>query len=97
MKQVLLNILDYLRWQVENDKCTMNTMESVYRAFSKNLEIDATVNDIATHYGKEQNLVRNVINRRMIDKPKRRVYYNFMKFINIVPKSWRRVTTAEKE
>lgn len=87
-KTILLDILDYIRNQVYNDKCTDEEMKSFYDSITEGIKIDATIGDIANHYGQSESNVRNVIARTYVGKPKRRVYYNFMKFIRCVPASW---------
>lgn len=53
-----------------------------------NLEMDASIKDIATFFGQSEGNVRSTINRRMIDKPKRKVMYPFLKFLKIAPIKW---------
>ena len=93
MKKVILEILDYLRYQVDNDKCTAEELRSIYDMASESLKVSATIDDIAEFYGQSKNNVSNVLSRRPIpakEKPKRRVYYNFAFFHKIIPNSWRR-------
>lgn len=90
IKQILLDILDYLRYKVVNDKCTPDELRSITHTIIENLDIDATVSDIAEFYGQSENNVRNVCSRNFMPKPKRRVYYNFAAFNKILPKSWKR-------
>lgn len=89
VKKLLLDIIDYLKFQVENDKCTMEEMRSIQSAIVNNLDIDCTAMDIAERYNQSHVNVRGLLSRKMISKPKRRVYYNFAKVINILPKTWR--------
>ena len=91
IKRVILNILDYLRYQVENDKCTSDELKSILEIVSESMEISATIKDMADFYGQSESNVSNVISRRPIpksQKPKRRVYYNLAFFSKIIPKSW---------
>ena len=91
IKRVILNILDYLRYQVENDKCTSDELKSILEMVSESMEISATIKDMAEFYGQSESNVSNVISRRPIpksQKPKRRVYYNLVFFSKIIPKSW---------
>ena len=93
MKKVILEILDYLRYQVDNDKCTAEELRSIYESTSESLKVSATIEDLAEFYGQSKNNVSNVLSRRPIprhEKPKRKVYYNFAFFRTLVPKSWRR-------
>ena len=90
IKRIILNILDYLRYQVENDKCTSEELKSILEMVSESMEISATIKDMAEFYGQSESNVSNVISRRPIpksQKPKRRVYYNLAFFSKIIPKS----------
>ena len=94
MKKAILEILDYLRYQVDNDKCTAEELRSIYDMTSESLKVSATIEDIAEFYGQSKNNVSNVLSRRPIPKseqPKRRVYYNFAFFRKIIPKSWQKL------
>lgn len=84
IKQIILDILDYLRYQVANDRCTPEELRSLYTTLGNTMHIDATVG----HYGQSTSNVRNIIARNNVGKPKRRVYYNLMEFIKHIPKSW---------
>lgn len=88
IKKELCNVIEFLHWQVEHDKCTEEELESMKHVIEKELKVDATISDIAQHFQQSESNVRNVINRRMVDKPKRSVLYNFVSFLRIVPKNW---------
>lgn len=93
MKKTVLEIIDYLRYQVVNDKCTAEELRSIYDMASESLKVSATIDDLAEFYGQSKNNVSNVLHRRPIppkEKLKRRVYYNFAFFRKIVPNSWRK-------
>lgn len=89
IKKQLCDIADFMKWQVQNGKCTEEEMRSIYGEIIKNVDIDATIEDIAQHYGQSESNVRNVISRKMAKKPKRKVLYNFAAFLHIIPKSWK--------
>jgi hypothetical protein len=89
MKEIILNILDYLRYQVANDKCTAEELRSFYEATAGNLDIDSTVRDMAEFYGQSDDNVKNVIKRHLVRKPKRKVLYNFLDILKFKPKSWK--------
>lgn len=93
MKKVILEILDYLRYQVVNDKCTAEELRSIYDMASESLKVSATIDDLAEFYGQSKSNVSNVLSRRPLpakEKAKRKVYYNFAFFRTIIPKSWRK-------
>lgn len=96
LKQIVLDILDYLHWQVEQDKCTSAELRSVYKTAVENLDIEATSEDIAAYYGQSESNVRHALTRCPIGKPKRRVYYRLGLFQKYLPKTWRRKTAAER-
>lgn len=89
-KEILLEFLGYLRYKIENDKITMEDMESLSRMFMNNLDLSGTAEDFANFYGKPVDSVRHVLSRRVIDKPSRRVLHSFSKFRKAVPASWRK-------
>lgn len=88
IKKLVLEMLDYLRFQVENDKCTKEELRSIYSALTNGIHVDATIKDIAEHYGQSGSNVRNAIARGYTGKPKRGVYYNMVEFVKRMPKSW---------
>ena len=93
MKKAVLEIIDSLRYQVVNDKCTAEELRSIYELTSESLKVSATIDDLAEFYGQSKNNVSNVLSRRPLpanQKPKRKVYYNFAFFRTLIPKSWRR-------
>lgn len=92
IKDVVLDILDYLRYQAANGGCTEEEMQSIYESTLKNIQVDATIKDIAKHYGQSESNVRNAVARSYVGKPKRRVYYNLIEFVKHIPKSWKRNT-----
>ncbi len=94
IKKVLLEIIDYLRYQIVNDKCTPEEMKSIYSAMAENLDMDATAKDIADFYGKSEFCVRNLTQRTFVHKPKRKVYYNFAEVVKYKPKSWKHNTDS---
>lgn len=90
IKKMILDILDYLRYQVYNDKCTDEELRSIYASMSENMRIDATAEDIADFYSVSENSVRNLPQRKPVPKPKRKVYYDFASVVRHKPESWNR-------
>lgn len=88
-KKILIEILDYYKYKIDNDLCTPEEIESVSKMVQSNLELYGTIEDIAKFYGVPESRIRNTINRKLIDKPKRRVYYRFLRFMRIAPEKWR--------
>lgn len=87
-KKFILNTLDYLKYQVENNLCTMEEIESVLDMLYKTLNVVGTVEDFAKYYGQKEANVRNVLSRKVLAKPKRRVFYKFLPFLKNVPDKW---------
>lgn len=88
IKKVILDILDYLRYQVDNDKCTDEELRSIYAGIAENIDIDATADDVAKFYSVSAHNVRNLPNRSPVPKPKRKVYFSFGSIVKYKPKSW---------
>lgn len=93
-KRVILEVLDYLKFQVENDRCTPEEIRSFANVAENELDILCTTQDIAERYKQSPSNVRNALSRNFMPKPKRKVYYSFSKFIPFIPKSWVRSASA---
>lgn len=63
-------------------------VRSVTRLLEGNLEMDASIKEIADFFDKPEVNVRVAINQKLIAKPKRKVLYPFIKFLKIAPKKW---------
>ena len=90
LKHNLSEIIGFIKYKVDNDLCTPEEIESVSRMAMENLELYGTIEDLAKFYDVPESKVRNTINRKMIEKPKRRVYYLFLSFMKIAPDKWRK-------
>lgn len=90
IKHNLSEIIGYIKYKVDNNLCTPEEIESVSRMAMENLELYGTIEDLAKFYDVPESKIRNTINRKMIEKPKRRVYYKFISFMKIVPGKWRK-------
>ena len=90
LKNNLSEIIGYIKYKVDNDLCTPEEIESVSKMAMENLKLYGTIEDLAKFYDVPESKVRNAINRKMIEKPKRRVYYRFLSFMKIVPAKWRK-------
>lgn len=86
---MLLEVLDFYRYKIENDKCTDCDMREAFNLLSENVSSEATISDIAKHYGQSESNVRNVLSRKYVGKPTRKVSYNFAKVLTLIPESWR--------
>jgi hypothetical protein len=89
-KQILTEILDYYRYKIDNDLCTMEEIEETSKLLQRNMEIRGTISDFSRFYGVSEGNVRSTINRKVLDKPIRRVYYRFVSFMKAAPEKWRK-------
>ena len=89
-KQLLIEILDYYKYKLTNNLCTMEEIESASRALEENMEVNGTISDFADFYNQSKDAVNGVIKRNLVEKPKRNVVlYPFHKFMRVIPNSWR--------
>jgi hypothetical protein len=86
-KELIRQTLKFWLQKLDDGSCTMEEIRSVPRAI-ENMNVLGTVEDFAKFCGKPEQYVRNVINRKVLDKPKRRVYYRFLPFIKNIPDKW---------
>lgn len=100
-KQLLHDILTMFRYKVDNGECTPEEMRCYCEGIVKNLTVNATLDDIANAFSQNKNNVKAVMNRNQFQKnnpPKTKKFYDFIKFSNIIPSSWReRRTTKDNE
>ena len=95
-KKILIEILDYYKYKIDNDLCTMEEIESTSKLLQENMEISGTISDFARFFDVSEINVRSTINRKLIDKPRRRVYYRFIPFLRIIPEKWKKSTNRER-
>ena len=78
------------KWGCGKTYFKWDDIDPIARAIKQDLKIVATIDDLAAFYGQPNGNVRSLINRRMIQKPQRRVYYSFNAFSKIVPEKWKK-------
>lgn len=88
-KQILLDFLDFLRFKVENDRLTLDEIDSIVNVIEDSIVLNGTVDDFAEHYHKTKDCVKVNICRKMLAKPMRKVLYSFQLFQKIIPESWK--------
>ena len=88
-KRILLEFIDFFRYKVENDLLTMQEMESLARTIEENVKLLGTADDFARFYGQPRTNISSTINRNMLEKPIRRVFYSFNAFRKIAPRKWK--------
>ena len=91
IKQVILDILDFIRWQVINDRCTPEQLRSIHASLVEKITVEATAEDIADYFGKSKENVRNVLSRTPMPRPKRKTYYCIKSFFKFMPKTWKHI------
>lgn len=90
-EEFIIEVLDLFKAKLKNGSCTKEQTDAVYKVMSENLDIFATADEIAEHYGKSRDAVHSVIKNKMFSKPKRNVtLYNFKEFCKRIPLSWRK-------
>lgn len=89
-KTYLAEILDYYKYKLENNLCTMEEMDSLAKTIQENMRIHGTISDFAKFYEQPESNIRATIARKLLAKPKRKVLYPFGQFAKIVPAKWRK-------
>ena len=97
VRDALADMFGLLEYKVRNNAMSSDDMRAILTALEEGGGIRATIHDIAMFYGKKDVDVRNVIHRSYLPKPVRRVTYDFGKFRQIMPKSWRSIHTLPGE
>lgn len=87
-KDILLCVLRRWEHDLIYNKCTPAQVKSLCDLVINNVDMDASLDEIAEQFGQSKNNVSNIIARRFIGKPKRVVLYPFQKILKIIPQSW---------
>lgn len=88
VKQNLKELFQFGIYKLDNNLCTPSELRSLERMVEGNLEMDASIKEIADFFEKPEVNVRVAINQKLAAKPKRKVLYPFIKFLKIAPKKW---------
>lgn len=86
---LLSQFLDFLKYKIDSGSLTLGEAEGLSRMFLNNISLSGTADDIAAFYHRTPQDVRNVVHRKMISKPVRRVHYDFVEFMQIAPEKWK--------
>lgn len=86
--KLLSEFLDFLKYKLDNNKLTLSEIDGLKKAFTENINLTGTAEDIAIFYHKQPQDVRNVVHRKMLSRPERKVYYSFNEFQKVVPDKW---------
>lgn len=92
-KKTLLEVLGFLMYKVETNQCTAEEIRKFSDIAIKELDTQASIQEIADFYGQTPKNVHNVLYRRPIPKdkkPKRKVYFSFGLFSSLKPDSWQK-------
>lgn len=84
-KELINLTLEFYRYKINNDLCTMEEIQSVADMLQRNLNVIGTAEDFAKFCDISENHVHQIMSRKVIEKPKRRVYYRFIPFLKALP------------
>lgn len=87
---LLSEFLGYLKYKVDNNLLTLDEVQGLQRLFFEGVPLSGSAEDIADYYHRTPQDVRNVIHRKMLSKPVRKVHYSFQEFQKIVPEKWKK-------
>ena len=91
MEQITLDVLEFFTERLKSGNCPLSQLEAVYKAYAENMDVSATAEELARHFGKSRAAVHGVITRNMTAKPKRNItHYSFKNFLKVMPSSWRK-------
>ena len=72
-QDVVLDVLDFVREQYKEGRCTKRQTDVLYDAALNIVDAYATSDELARHFGKTVEAVHGVIKRRMLTKPKKNI------------------------
>ena len=87
-KKIILEILDYVRFKIENDSLTLEEADSIAKTIQDSLNLIGTADDFAKFYGKSKTNITTVIDRKMLPRPRRLVVHSFNAFRKVIPSKW---------
>ena len=91
MEEITIDVLEFFTEKLKAGDCPLSQLEAVYKAYAENMDVSATADDLARHFGKSKVAVHGVIKRNLTTKPKRNItQYSFKNFIKVMPPSWRK-------
>lgn len=88
MREVLCECLGLIENKIKDGSVTVSDIKSMVETLASSVGVDATVKEVAGFYNTSEVNVRSLIKRRILKKPKRRVYYDFREICRNAPKSW---------
>ena len=88
-KESLKEIFQFCIYKLDNNLCTPEEIKSLERMVSNNIELNASISQMAEFYGVSETNVRATIARKLFAKPIRVVLYPFHLFRKIKPSKWK--------
>ena len=88
IQKELVILLDYYKYRLTSGGCTLPEMNSLGKILAQHMDIEGSSADFAKFYGVSEDSIRHILSRYMVEKPKRRVFYNFRSFSKLVPRKW---------
>lgn len=88
LREALDAALETFRRKLRAGALTMSELRAILEIFAAAGGVSVTASDLAELYGTTEVNVRSVIKRRMVSRPTRRVYYDLLEFMRIVPRKW---------
>lgn len=64
-EEFIIEVLDLFKSKLKNKKCTKQQTDAVYKVMTENMDIFATADEIAQHYGKSRDAVHSVIKNKV--------------------------------
>ena len=89
-KQNLKEIFQFGIYKLDHNLCTPEEINSWNEALMQNVEMDASIRELADFFNVSEQNVRTTIHRKLIAGPKRKVVYPFLEFLKIAPEKWRK-------
>ena len=96
MREVVGDCFGFIGHKIKDGTVTVDDVRSMFETVISSTGAKASIKEIASYYNKSEVNVRSVIKRRVLGKPRRRVYYDFSEVCRKVPASWR-ATANDKD
>lgn len=88
MRDLLCECACFIGRKIKDGTVTASDVRTMFDTLSSTCGVDASIREIARHFGQSEVNVRSLIKRRILGKPRRRVYYDFNEVCRKVPSSW---------
>lgn len=88
MRDLLGECLCFIGGKIKDGTVTAGDVRTMFDTLSSTVGVDASIREVARHFNQSEVNVRSLIKRRIVGKPRRRVYYDFREVCRKVPASW---------